>query len=321
MCKKVTLLNVNSAKVASVGEALTVLVPQSPGALESCDTFVRTIGGAELNVAMGLASRGVPAALLTRVGDDGFGRHLVAEAEAHGIDVSAVEVDARRVTGMYVKEVGAGSRHPFDLPAASSRMHYYRRGSAGSALSPAYLQRPEVRDVLDSVEVVHLTGITPALSESAHDLCLALVAKPRAGRLLSFDLNWRPALWEGREGAGVEALAGLSRSADIVLLGASEARIVFGTEDPAELRRLLREPRILVLKNDAAAATAFDGSARFDVAALSVDVVEAIGAGDAFAAGFLGAIVTGAGVQTAVEEAHRLAVIALGSDRDHVGAP
>ncbi|WP_286344819.1 sugar kinase [Frondihabitans sucicola] len=311
----------NSAKVASVGEALTVLVPRVPGALESSETFVRSVGGAELNVAVGLASRGVPAALLTRVGDDGFGRHLVAEAAEHGVDVSAVEIDPVRPTGLYVKEVGAGSPHPFDLGAARSRMHYYRAGSAGSALSPAYLRRPEVRAVLDAVELVHLTGITPALSASAYELCLAVMAEPRVGgRRVSFDLNWRPALWAGREAEGVRALDTLSRAADVVLLGVSEARTVFGTDDPAELRAELREPRILVLKNDENAATAFDGETRFDVPALTVDVVEAIGAGDAFAAGFLGALVSGRDVRTAVEEAHRLAVVALSSHGDHVGA-
>jgi 2-dehydro-3-deoxygluconokinase len=319
--EQVTLLNVNSAKVASVGEALTVLVPEVAGALESCETFVRGVGGAELNVAVGLVSRGVPAALLTRVGDDGFGRHVVAETGRHGVDVSAIEVDPARATGLYVKERGAGSSHPFDLPRADSRMHYYRSGSAGSALSPRYLERPEVRAVLDGVDLVHLTGITPALSDSALEMSLALAAAgDRGQRLLSFDLNWRPALWVGREAVGADVLARLSRAADVVLLGVSEARIVFGTDEPDELRALLREPRILVLKNDSSAATAFDGTTRHDVPALEADVVEAIGAGDAFAAGFLAALVTGAGVPTAVEEAHRLAVVALASHGDHVGA-
>lgn len=320
MFKQATLLDVNSAKVVCVGEALTVLVPQVPGALESCDTFVRGIGGAELNVAIGLAARGVPSALLTRVGDDGFGRHLLGEAEALGVDVSAVEIDPRRATGLYVKEVGGESRHPFDLGPATSRMHYYREGSAGSALSPLTLARPEARALLDQAPLVHLTGITPALSASARDLCLALAAEPRdERRLLSFDLNWRPALWAGREAEGAQTLAQLARAADVVLLGVSEARIVFGTDDPAELRGRLSEPRILVLKNDANAATAFDGTERFDVPALEVRVVEAIGAGDAFAAGFLGALVTGSGVHAAVEEAHRLAIVALASHTDHVG--
>lgn len=309
----------NTAKVASVGEALTVLVPEVPGALESCETFVRSIGGAELNVAVGLSTRGVPAALLTRVGDDGFGRHVVDELTRHGVDVSAVEVDPARSTGLYVKEVGGASEHPFDLGRATSRMHYYRQGSAGSALSPSYLERPEVRAVVDGAVLVHLTGITAALSDSARDLCLALVAEPRGERLLSFDLNWRPRLWAGREAEGVRLLGDLARAADVVLLGAEEARTVFSSDDPDELRAILPEPRVIVLKDDENAATAFDGEVRYDVPALRVDVVEAIGAGDAFAAGFLGALVSGRGVREAVQEAHGLAVVALASHGDHVG--
>jgi 2-dehydro-3-deoxygluconokinase len=318
-----TLASVNTAKVVCVGEALTVLVPTVPGPLEEAETFRRSVGGAELNVAIGLASLGVAAAIVTRVGDDGFGRNILREAARHGIDVSAVETDPVRSTGVYLKEVGSGSAHPADLPAGASRMHYYRAGSAGSALDPALLERPSMRTLLDGAALVHTTGITPALSAGALELCRVLVREPRAGRLVSFDLNWRPALWVGREAEGIAIVTDLARHSDVVLLGASEALIVFGTTDPAELRSLLPEPRILVVKNDGNAATAFDGAQRVDVPALRVDVVEAIGAGDAFAAGFLAALVTGEGddvVRRALEAAHRLAVIALSSDGDHVGA-
>ncbi|WP_236940707.1 sugar kinase [Frondihabitans sp. 762G35] len=313
----------NTAKVVCVGEALTVLVPTVPGPLEEAETFRRSVGGAELNVAIGLASLGVPAAVLTRVGDDGFGRNILREAARHGVDVSAVETDPVRSTGVYLKEVGSGSAHPSDLAAGASRMHYYRAGSAGSALDPALLERPGVRALLDGAALVHTTGITPALSDGALEFCRALVRAPRAGRLVSFDVNWRPALWTGREEEGVAIVTDLARRSDVVLLGATEAQVVFGTADPGELRALLPDPRILVVKNDGNAATAFDGDERVDVPALRVEVVEAIGAGDAFAAGFLAALVTDRGddvVRRALEAAHRLAVIALSSDGDHVGA-
>jgi 2-dehydro-3-deoxygluconokinase len=311
---------VKPAKVAAVGEALAVLVPVDPGPLADAALFSRGIGGAELNVAVGLASRGVPATLLTRVGDDGFGRHIVGEAARHGVDVSAVEVDPRRRTGLYVKEVGAGSGAPDDLEAGASRMLYYRAESAGSALSPAYLERPEVRAALEEATLIHLTGITPALSAGAHALCRALTEPHGDDRLVSFDVNWRPALWVGREPEGVEALTALARRADVVLLGASEAQTLFQTTDPEAVRSLVPEPRILVLKNDANEAIAFDGSSRVEVPANQVQVVEAIGAGDAFAAGFLAALVRGADVEECLVEAHRLAVVALSSHGDHVGS-
>ncbi|MCU1528842.1 MAG: 2-dehydro-3-deoxygluconokinase [Frondihabitans sp.] len=308
------------AKVATVGEALTVLVPVAPGPLDDADVFSRGIGGAELNVAVGLASRGIPTALLTRVGGDGFGRHVVAETARQGVDVSAIEVDAHRRTGLYIKEVGSGSGAPFDLEAGASRMLYYRSESAGSRLSPAYLERPAVRAALDGATLIHLTGITPALSAGAHDLCLALTERRADDCLLSFDVNWRPALWFGREAEGIAALTDLASRADVVLLGASEATTLFGTADPDAVRSRLAEPRILVLKNDANAAIAFDGSSRVEVPAHSVDVVEAIGAGDAFAAGFLAALVSGADVRECLVQAHRLAVVALSSRGDHVGS-
>lgn len=319
---QVTLASVNSAKVASVGEALIVLVPTEPGPLESAGAFERGVGGAELNVAVGLATLGTSSALVSRVGDDGFGRRIVAELGRHGVDTAGIDVDRARRTGLYVKEVGGSSGSATDLGPGVSRMHYYRQGSAGSALSPSLLERGEGRRILDAAALVHTTGITPALSNSACDLSFALAEQPRSeGRLLSFDLNWRDALWAGREAEGRSVLRELADLADIVLVGASEAVTVFGTADPGALREAVSGPRILVVKNDGNAATAFDGPRRVDVPANEAEVVEAIGAGDAFAAGLVDALVRRAPVDEAVARAHSVAVQALSSHADHVGRP
>ncbi|MER5864364.1 sugar kinase [Kitasatospora sp. NPDC002040] len=266
-----------------LGESMAVLLPESPGPLEHAEGFRRSFGGAESNVACGLAALGVPAAWVSRVGADGFGRHLVERIAAHGVDTSAVTADPARPTGLYVKETGAGLDHPHDLGAGRTRMHYYRRGSAAAAMGPELLADPAAAPLLAAAPLIHLTGITPALSDSCHRLVRTLLGAP--GRTVSFDLNWRPALWAGRDR---QALRFLMNAATIVLLGADEAREVLGTDDPAGLRKLLPRPGVIVLKDDAHRSTSIapDGSTVAEPA-LRVAVVEPTGAGDAFAAGYL----------------------------------
>ncbi|OIV39100.1 sugar kinase [Mangrovactinospora gilvigrisea] len=275
-------------RAVCVGETMAVLVPETPGPLEHSASFRRMFGGAESNVARGLAALGVPAAWLSRVGDDGFGRHITAELAAAGVDTSAVAIDEARPTGLYIKETAAGG---------ASRMHYYRSSSAASALSPADLDTPAAAALLAGAGLVHVSGITAALSDSAHALVRHLLERPRpAGQIVSFDLNWRPALWRSRGGpsAAAEALRPLLDAADVVLLGADEAETVFGTGDAAELRRLLPGPRTVVVKDESNAAHALDrdGTATTEPA-LRVEVVEPVGAGDAFAAGYLAGTLRG----------------------------
>jgi 2-dehydro-3-deoxygluconokinase len=267
-----------------IGESMAALLPDGSGPLETVGSFALSVGGAESNVACALSALGVPSAWVSRVGDDGFGRRLTAELAVRGVDTSGVVVDPFLPTGLYVKETG-GSEHPADLGTGRSRLHYYRRGSAASAMSPAMLDEPAVARLLTGARLVHLTGITPALSETCSALVRELLTAPRAGRLISFDLNWRPILWRDRDPA---VLREFVNAADVAFLGADEAEAAFGTGDPAELRALFPSPETIVVKDGERVVTALtaDGAAVSE-AALAVDVVEPTGAGDAFAAGYL----------------------------------
>ncbi|MEV4555477.1 sugar kinase [Kitasatospora sp. NPDC049285] len=302
-----------TAPAVCLGESMAVLLPDRPGPFEAVDAFRPSVGGAESNVAAALAALGVPAAWISRVGADGFGRRLTAELAAAGVDVSAVAVDPHRPTGVYLKETG-GSALPYDLGAGSSRMHYYRAGSAASALSPALLDDPAAAALLDRAPLLHLTGITPALSEDCLALVRALLARRRPGRLVSFDLNWRPALWRRRDPA---VLPELLDAADVLLLGADEAHDAFGTGSPAELRRRFPSPAVLVVKDSGHAVTALDRSGG-SVAepALRVDVVEPTGAGDAFAAGYLAGTLRGLDQRRRLRLGHLSAACALTSPTD-----
>ncbi|WP_035276096.1 sugar kinase [Actinoalloteichus caeruleus] len=302
-------------RAVCVGESMVVLVPHRTGPLEHAEEFRRYAGGAESNVAGALAGLGVDTSWVSRLGDDGFGRYLRADIADRGVDVSAVEIDPLRPTGLYVKETGDGTG---DLPAGRSRMHYYRAGSAASAMSPDLVSGGPARDLLDRADLVHVTGITAGISDSATDLLWHLLSRPRPSTTVSFDLNWRPGLWHGRDPAVLGRLCAL---ADVVLLGADEAAEVLGSSSPARLRELLPNPDMLVVKNDAHDAIAVDRTgAEVVVPALDVEVVEPVGAGDAFAAGYLAGTLRDLPVAHRLRLGHLCAARALAVPGDH-GVP
>ncbi|MGH3417647.1 MAG: sugar kinase [Actinocrinis sp.] len=273
-------------QVTCLGEALAVLVPVHDSATPEHGGrgYTLEIGGAEANVACTLAALGVSARWVGRLGDDHFGRVVLRTLAEHGVDVSAVEVDSTRQTGLYVKEIARDERRHGGGPG--TRMRYYRAGSAACAMTPGLAQSP----ALTGAGLVHVSGITPALSESCAALVDAVLAAPRPGRPVSFDVNLRPALWTGRDPAVLLDLAG---RADLVFAGADETEAICGVSDPDELRRMLPGPRTLVVKQGAAGAVGFEAGQRVHVPAQPVEVVEATGAGDAFAAGFIAATLRG----------------------------
>jgi 2-dehydro-3-deoxygluconokinase len=289
-----------------LGEAMIMLAGDAGGPLEDVETFRRSVGGAECNVAGGLAALGISTGWISRLGDDGFGRHVLRDLRARGVEVGGVEEDPDRSTALYVKHSMAGR----------SRMHYYRSGSAASAMDPAFLDRPAVRDRLASADLVHTTGITAAISATAAAMLERLAdLRDAFGFVLSVDLNWRPALWRDKN---PDPLWRLVREADVVLIGADEALVFAGTNDPGELRELLGARSTLVMKNDAHAALVWEPDGRrTEVPALSVEVVEPVGAGDAFAAGFLAGTLQALPMEQRLRLGHLSAAAVLAVPEDH----
>jgi 2-dehydro-3-deoxygluconokinase len=279
--------------VVCLGEALALLPDVPTG--EPAPDMARA-AGAEVNVALGLAGAETPVAWIGRLGDDALGAVVMSELEGRGVDVGAVEIDPALPTGCYAKTVAIG---PDGEP--SSRMHYRRAGSAAAGMGPGFLARPAVRERLAAAAFVHVSGITAALSQPCAKLMEALLAAPRNGRAV-FDVNWREQMWPSGDPRVVVGLAGL---ADVVLVGGDEARRVFGTDDPAALRRLLPAPELLIVKDgaDRALAAARDGSVVAQPA-LAVEVLEPVGAGDAFAAGLLTGLVRGEPIERCLRRGH-----------------
>ncbi|MET3923116.1 sugar kinase [Arthrobacter sp. UYEF20] len=287
-----------------IGETMAVLTPPQDVPLHEATQLHVGVGGAESNVAMGFAAMGLDSHWVGRVGHDGFGTRILNELRSHGVGVTGVEADPRLPTGVYVK---IPAQEPD--PDAGSSVLYYRQGSAASAMGPATLENPAVAGLLEKASLIHLSGITAALSAGCLALIESILDAPRQGRIISFDVNWRAPLWAGQESS---VLRDLANRADVVLVGKDEAGHAFGTTDEAELRRLLPAPEVLVIKNEAISAIALgrDGT-REEVPALSVDVLEPVGAGDSFAAGYLSGMLFGLNHKASLRRGHVSAACTL----------
>lgn len=261
-------------QVTTLGEALTVMDPASRGPLRHVDAFAKRVGGAELNVAVALSRLGHRAGWAGALGDDEFGREILAFLRGEGVDITGARLDPDAPTGLYFKERRALDR---------LRVYYYR---AGSAASRAAFDDLDV-DHLLSGEVLHLTGITPALSESCRDLTERLLAAAvERGIFVSFDANVRWRLFAERDPR--EVLEPLLAQADLLFLAEDEAELLLGGSDPESVRQAraeLRAQTIVVHGSDGAFAA--DGTGTIRREAYGVDVVDTVGAGDAFVAGFL----------------------------------
>ncbi|GAA0995921.1 sugar kinase [Nocardiopsis tropica] len=282
-----------------VGETMAVLT--SPEALAAGTRLHVGTGGAESNVAVALARLGHASAWVSRVGDDPFGRIVTDAVAQWGVDVRGVVVDPVLPTGLYVKDTAPGG----------AGVLYYRSGSAASALSAADADRVWSR----GARIVHLSGITPALSARASALVERLLDRRAGdGALRSFDVNHRPALWPARVAAPV--LLDLARRADVVFVGRDEAERLWGTPTAEDVRAVMPEVRTLVVKDAEHGATCFEGTGAVFEPSPEVEVVEAVGAGDAFAAGFLSGLIDGLSAERRLRLGHAVAGAVLRSHGD-----
>ncbi|NIY67820.1 sugar kinase [Streptomyces malaysiensis] len=326
--------------VVCLGESMVTFVPSRPGRLADVPSFARGIGGAESNVACGLALAGHSARWISRVGTDGFGEHLVREIAATGVDTAYVQRDPYRPTGIYFRTageraVGSGTADSGTADSGTAEgdpaeplaeVVYYRAGSAAAAMSPELIPRERAW----SGRVLHLTGITPALSGDCRALMRELTVRAPGRPLVSFDLNYRVSLWRKGEAeqnaeSGPAVLLGLARRCDLVFVGEDEAEAVWGVRGPEAIRAALPEPEVLVVKQGGAGATAYarrpDGTDAITFEpALRVDVVAPVGAGDAFAAGFLSGTLRGLPVAERLRHGHLMAAAVLTVPGD-LGAP
>lgn len=281
--------------VISIGESLALVAPDPPAPLRDGPPLRLSVAGAESNVATYLSLLGAKAAWAGRVGQDPFGELIRRQLAAVGADISLMEIDEEAPTGVYFK----------DPDQHRTSVFYYRRGSAAAGMGRA------VFDALPPTRVIHLTGITAALSDSCLDMMVhALMDRPVTDTVMSFDVNYRPKLWPKDTAQSVlNALAG---AADLVFVGRDEAESLWGTRTADDIRVKLPLPETLVVKDGGVGATVYKGTSNgVFVEAPLVRVIEPVGAGDAFAAGYLYGLLRGASQTARLRLGHLIAASAL----------
>ncbi|AEV87697.1 2-dehydro-3-deoxygluconokinase [Actinoplanes sp. SE50/110] len=267
----------SSGGLFTFGEAMGIFVADGIGAFEHARAFTLAVGGAETNVAVGVARLGGAATWLGRLGPDSTGSLIEGRLRFAGVRVLAVRDPAP--TGLMVR---------YRRSAQFIHADYHRAGSAGSRLTPADLPLTE----LQQAGILHITGITPALGDTARATVFAAVEAARAaGVPVCLDVNYRGKLWSRFDAAPV--LRDLVSRSDIVFAGPDEAAIFLNTDDPLDgLTKL--GPTEVIVKDGPHGCTALIDGDHFTVPALPVTAVDPVGAGDAFVAGYLADRLAGA---------------------------
>lgn len=294
--------------VVTLGETMAQLRSGQVGSLAHLDQLAIGIAGAESNVAIGLRRLGVPTTWLGRVGADDLGRRIARELRAEDVRTLAIQDDGAP-TGLMLKS------RPTSITTA---VDYYRAGSAGSRLEPTDLPP----DLLGGAEILHVTGITPALSASARDTLHAAIDRARAqGVRVSFDVNHRSRLIG--TAAARDAYRAIAARADLVFGGPEELGLLTDSEAATseDAAAVLPEGCEVVLKDGERGAASTIGGTTLAVAAHPVAVVDTVGAGDAFVAGYLSAVVQGLDPLERLRRGAICGAVACMSPGDWEGAP
>ena len=263
--------------VLTFGEALLRLTPPGYRRLEQTSTLEMHIAGSELNTAIGLARMGIKVRWASRLTNNALGRLVAQTLISQGVDTSAIRWTPDDRLGTYYMEEGKGIR--------ASQVIYDRVNSAISRVQPddidfaSLLQKPP--------RLVHLTGITPALSDSAAATTQQLADQCRKqGVKLSFDLNYRAKLWDIETACTV--CTPLMKQADYLFIPARDAHAMLGTNDLDDLHQRYPQSVIVMTQGEkGASAITKDGKQKYHQSIFQTETVCRVGGGDAFAAGFL----------------------------------
>lgn len=296
-------------QVVTLGETMALMKAETPGPLAHVSSLSLGVGGAESNFAVALRRLDTSVTWVGRLGADSLGDLVQRELAAEGIVTLAIR-DADAPTGLMIKE----RRTPDTL-----RVWYYRTGSAGSRLSWADVP-PEL---IAGAELLHVTGITLGISDSAREAVhQAVDCARRSGVLVSFDLNYRSALWPPVDAAS--EFASIIAKSDLVFAGESEAAMVVGAAtDPLTLAHRIAElgPTQSVIKLGADGCVAVVDGHEYRRPAVRINAVDSVGAGDAFVAGYVSELVAGANTSARLRTAVRAGAFACLVPGDWEGMP
>lgn len=288
------------------GETMALLHSPHGGRLRHAGSLDLRIGGAESTVAIALARLGVDAGWISRVGNDELGELVLSKIRAEGVDVSRVSrSDAQ--TGLYLR----------DMVSTGPRVFYYRQRSAASELAPGVFDK----DYLNGAKFLHMTGITPALSQSCRQYTQWALQQAREhGVSASFDVNFRSKLWSAEE--ALTCLESFLPYLDVLFISDEEARALWQRDDRTLLESLAaRGPSQILIKHGGDRCVALLDGVLLEAPAFQVNVVDTTGAGDAFAAGYLAAKLWGLPPERSLRIAQAMGACCVSGEGDYENLP
>lgn len=293
-------------EVSSVGEALVRLSTPPGERLETVGSLRVDVAGSEANVLAALSALGRGTALVTGLPENPVGRLVFRHLRAAGLNLDRTVWSRSGRVGTYFVEAGQ--------PPRATRVLYDRLGSCASHLEPDAIDW----DYLTSSRIVHMTGITPAISRGCFEIVREVRRRAYSNSLpVSFDINYRQGLWGVQEAR--TALDELCREVEILFCSRSDAQRVFGLSgEPGDVARLLGNQtgaRAVVVSDGPRTTTMWREAGCTAVLPPRVQTVDRLGAGDALAAGVLDGWLDG-DIERGLHQGTLLAAVALGQTGD-----
>ncbi|MBD7911310.1 sugar kinase [Clostridium cibarium] len=296
--------------VITVGDAMIAMCPKQKGPIIFCNTFERKLGGAELNVAIGCARLGLRSGWISRLGNDDFGKYILKAVRAEGIDMSEVKLVDDYPTSVYFREV---------LADGSSRSFYYREKSPTSTLKTEELNE----EYFKNAKILHITGVFPSINKNNQNVILESVRLAKKYNLtVSFDPNIRLKMWTKEEAKSF--IEKLLPDVDILLIGDEEVELLLGGININDAIKTFHNYGIekVIVKKGSKGAVGSDGERIYEVDAIKPRaLVDTVGAGDGFAAGFLTAVLEKKPLNECVQFANAVGSLVVGVEGDNEGLP
>lgn len=304
-------MGANILDVLTIGDALITMNPMSNGPLRFVNSFERKVGGAELNVAIGCSRLGLKTGWISRLGQDEFGRHIYSFARGEGIDVEHVKLVEGFPTSVYFKEILNGNR---------INSYYYRGNSPTETFETTDIDEEYVKQF----KVIHVSGVFSAIHKNNREIILALLKIAKKNNVyVTLDPNIRLKLWSAEEARNT--LCSYLPYVDMIMMGEEEAEILFSTSKMDELTQLLEETysiKNFVLKRGSKGAVGYEEDQITSSPALeNLEIVDEIGAGDAFASGYIYGIINGWTMEKRLSFANSVAAFVLTVPGDNEGLP
>lgn len=297
-------------QVITFGETMVLFNPDSSGPLRYVNGFSKSIAGAESNVAIALSRLGHSVGWFSRLGDDEFGRYIKSVIMGEGVDVSRVVIDSEASTGLVFKERFAH---------VNPNVYYYRKGSAASRISKDDINE----DYINQTKILHVTGITLALSQSSREAAFRAVEIAKEKNItISFDPNIRLKLWDKEQAK--ETILRMAKLADIIFPGVDEGNILLGTDNPKEIGKAFLDMGCSIVAVKLGKEGSYIASREKDIFVKGYVVEkpeDTVGAGDGYAAGFLSGVLQNLDIQDCAKLANAVGAMATLVRGDMEGFP